>query len=241
MKFCILSLSVYFFIFGSFDVFAQEQIYTGKNGNIIRWENQLPRTFPKINEIKYFGDFMENYLLEDGGIPNCKVTTSFNNNRVIISISTDDQRFNTWHYSRRLNEINPTFSLKVFDHLNSWFFDNIQELNPNNNIIRDLNSLEFIYVFTQYKGDDCFQIQGKIGRARDTWGNYRNGMLPLEPFFIKVGRRSGEVYGLYGMLNAFGLRLANPYNAITNEYNSSYLVYLFFDDQEKIKDIPKLE
>jgi hypothetical protein len=79
-----------------------------------------------------------------------------------------------------------------------------------------------------------------IGRARDTWGNYRSGILPLEPFFIEVGKYSGKIYGLYGMLNSFGLLLEKPYNAITKEYNASYLVYLFFGDQEKLKDIPPL-
>jgi SAM-dependent methyltransferase len=248
MKKIVVLLVVFVAYQGFGQSYEDEYIYTGSNGNTIEWINRLPNGFPKVNNIQYFSKKVEEYEIERGdenGIPDCTIVTYLDKKDVVLAVVVDDERFfkRIYRASKAGGYIFLSDCYHYMKFLNNWFFDNISSLNPDkHSVFDDLSDFNFVYVFTLKKGNDTFQIQGGVGRSYDSLLKiYINDIVLREPVFVKVGNYSGKIFGRTGIDDFLSMMPDSPYNAITKEHKASYLLYLFFNDTEFIKDIPPLE
>jgi len=220
---------------------AEDTEYIGSNGKTIKWINRLPETFPKIMSIDYLGKIIE----QNGDLRNFTVTTYLDSKNVIISI-----RFNLDEisiYNSELNALVLAVCKYYFDFLHRWFFRDIAKINSDyKNLYVNLNSLKYIFCFDLYNGKNRLQVQGTM-HGPELIPNYYEPFLYTdvvltEPIFINYDKYSSKVYSKnrINKNNGYIFYISNPYNSITREHNTSYLIYLFFEDSEYIKDIPRL-
>jgi hypothetical protein len=219
---------------------AQEDIYVGKNGNRIIWQNSLPGSFPKIDSIINLGTRIENYEKENG-LPNGIITTHLENRNLIIKFETSDNNILTRIYNSENNLLILASCQQYMLFMNRWFFGKIEELNPElPDIFSDLRALNVEYIFQINQNNNYLQIPGGLSIYNDGFG-YLNNMMIKEPLIMKYEKYSGNVYSSRPISkNYFNFYLDKAYNSITQEYYSYYLVYLFFGDKSKLDGVPEL-
>jgi hypothetical protein len=107
--------------------------------------------------------------------------------------------------------------------------------------MEDLRAFNIQYWFTLMKDGNYIQVEGKVGPVYSSL--YRRtiaDMILYEPIFITYNDKEFKAYSdiYFEEKYFYEFQLSSPYNSITKEYYPSYFVYLFFDDNNAIKNVP---
>jgi len=213
---------------------AEETSYTTENVKVITWDNQLPDELKSLTTVKYMAE-----VLEEKGekIFNMQLETYIHNDTFVISVSIGDKELLSEDYICFSNVLSLDYPYFYINHLNSWIFKNIDSLDSSTRSA--LNALDHIYVFNFVNEKGKIQVQGKLD-----WDGLPYIRL-LEPIFIDYeGFKTAKLYCLNGIEEGFlsiFSTLPEPYNPLTKKYSASYLVYMFFNRNDVLKDIPPIK
>ena len=162
------------------------------------------------------------------------LVTKIINDQLIVMVSLDIGEANTDSICH-----GDVLSLKVAEryitYLNHWFFAKREEWDEN--FSAALAEYRYLYVVEFRRGDMILQVHGKI--IKGAYGAYH--MELQSPVYLKMPGWE-EVHLVPIEKDAAGtnyIQLEAPYNPITGDYSTSYLVYTFFDRRDVLQNIPK--
>lgn len=150
-------------------------------------------------------------------------------NRLIINATLDINGMNTDDICHD-NVISLRIAMRYLTYLNQWFFANQKDWDQN--LASALRGYQYLYAVTFRRKGATLQVQGTVPNSR---------MIPRDYLFLRMPGEQERRIGLVRQDSAgmWGVRLGAPYNPMTGQYHTSYLVYVFFDRQDVLQTIPE--
>lgn len=201
------------------------------DGTKVGWVNLLPDAASNITSVEKFIEIAE---AEKVHFPTT-LTTRIVDNQMMVVASLDLKDADTsWICFG--NTLSLTLAEFYIKYLNTWFFANRKEWDPNLRV--SLEQLRYLYIVELRNGDISIEIQGKL-----VMGSYGIPRIEiLSPLFINIPdvepvplRGSGIERSLSGYPY---MTLGIPYNPLTQEYFAPYAVYKLFNRKDKLEGIP---
>lgn len=193
-------------------------------------ENQLPPNIQGMVSVNTFGEIIAN---EQNRYPTV-LTTRISGDQVLVKASLDIRGIDTDPicYS---NILSLDLGERYIAYLNHWFFAKRSEWDEN--LAAAMSSYRYLYV-VEFRCDNMIlQIHGKIIK-----GAYGKQHIELQsPVYLQIPGWE-EVHLAPIERDALGvhyIKLEPPYNPVTGEYYGSYLVYKFFNREDKLQNIPE--
>jgi hypothetical protein len=154
--------------------------------------------------------------------------------QLIVMASLDISKANTDSICHG-DVVSLEIAARYIAYLNHWFYAKRSEWDEN--LSAALAQYRYLYVVEFRRDDMTLQIHGKI--IQGAYGTYH--MELQSPVYLNIPGWE-EVRLAPIERDAAGtnyIQLGAPYNPITGDYYTSYLVYTFFDRQDVLQNIPK--